>query len=282
MKRAGVYLLIAATMAFVASLLAHALQPIPGDPATDLSMPAMSLLDAPAPILLADLFLRPRNLAMQLLLALTLAALAWHALRRLRDVNRLRHAQAALSARRAARRAQGGLGPPTPGELLAWHRHDVSLSEYALLIVGLVAGAICPWLLPAYPGLGMLAALLMLAGILGAALRGVRHGHHVLKSAALGFAAGWATLVTFATFITLVQSRLGVPLDLAGAVGLALSAFAATSAQLRLGRNISYSTAVILGLIGIAAATWGANAVLAAMAVLAIAVIVFALVQVTT
>lgn len=281
MQRAGAYLLIAATLAFTASLLVYALGPVASGPLADLAEPQLSLIDA-APIRLTDLFLRPRSLVLVLLMALTMAALGWHALRRLQDVNRLRLAEAAQRTRRAARHRPHAAGPPTPDELLEWHRHDVSLAEHALLIGGLLAGTLCPWLISVRPGLGMLAALLMLAGILGAALRGVRHGFHVRKSAALGFAAGWATLVGFAFFIIVIQTRLGVPLGLAGAVGLTLAALAAVGAQLRLGRNISYSVAVILGLIGLAAETGAANATLATMAVLAIAVIVVALVQVTT
>lgn len=282
MKRAGASLLIAATLVFVASLLVHAVLPIAGGAGAGLAQPALSLIDAAAPVRLTDLFLRPRSLALALLMGLSMAALVWHAARRLQDVRRLRLAQAARRARHAARRQPGSAGPPTPDELLDWHRHDVSLMEHALLIVGLLAGAACPWLISDRPGLGLLAALLMLAGILGAALRGVRNGFQIRKSAALGFAAGWATLIAFAVFITLVQTRLAVPLGLAGAVGLTLAALAAVVAQLRLGRNISYSVAVILGLIGIAAGTVAGSAALATTAVIAIAVIVIALVQVTT
>ncbi|SMO37968.1 hypothetical protein [Paracoccus laeviglucosivorans] len=282
MKRAGAYSLIAATLAFVASIAIYALRPIPGGGLAGLGEPPFSIIDSEPPIVLTDLFLRPRSAALMLLMALTMIALAWHALRRFQDVRRLRLAEMALQSRRASRRLPFGAGPPTPEQVLEWHRHDVSLAEHGLLIGGLVAGAVCPWLIESQPLAAFLAAVLMLAGVLGAALRGVRHGFNVRKSGALGFAAGWVTLVAFAFFITLLQKKLGVPLAIAGAVGLTLASFAAVGAQLRLGRNISYSVAVILGLIGIAAGTVAGNAALATMAVLAIAVIVVALVQVTT
>lgn len=282
MKTAGAYFLIAATLAFVASMLAHALRPVTGQGIAGLDRPVLSIIDGAAPINLTDMFLRPRSLALALLMGLMLIALTWHALRRFQDVRRLRLAEMALRARRAARHARIGAGPPTPDELLEWHRHDVSLAEHGLLIGGLLAGTICPWLIAVRPALAFAVALVMLIGILGAALRGVRHGFHVRKSAALGFAAGWVTLVVFAMFITLLQRQLGVPLAVAGSVGMTLAAFVAVAVQLRLGRNISFSVAVILGLIGIAAATASGNAALATMAVLAIAVIIVALVQVTT
>lgn len=282
MKRAGAYLLIAATLAFIASLTLYALRPIAGGLPLGLDRPVMSIIDGAAPIVMTDLFLRPRSLALSMLMAATMAALGWHALRRFQDVQRLRIAEMALQARRSARRNPATSGPPTPDELLEWHSHDVSLTEHGLLIGGLIAGTVCPWLIAHKPEHAFGMAVLMLFGMLGAALRGVRHGFHIRKSAALGFAAGWVTLVAFAFFITLLQKTMGVPLALAGAVGLTLAAFAAVAAQLRLGRNISYSVAVILGLIGIAAGTVTGSAALATMAVLAIAVIVVALVQVTT
>lgn len=282
MKRAGTYLLIAATLTFVGSVLIYALRPIVGGTSVNLVRPSLSLLEVAPPMLLTDLILRPRTLALAGLMVMTMVALGWHAMLRLQDVNRLRFAEAAPHSNIASHRHPHTSGPPTPGEMLKWHRHDVSLSEHALLIGGLLAGAVCPWLIAVRPGWAMLAALLMLAGVLGAALRGVRNGFDVRKSWALGFAGGWATLVAFALFSTVVNTRLSVPLAMAGAVGLGLAACATVNAQLRLGRNISYSVAVILGMIGIAAATFAGNAALAACAVLAIAIIVVALIQVTT
>lgn len=282
MKRAGAYLLIAATLAFIASLTIFALRPISGGVPTGLDRPALAIIESAAPVVMTDLFLRPRSLALALLMVATMAALGWHALRRYQDVQRLRIAEMSLHARHAARRNPITAGPPTPNELLEWHSHDVSLTEHGLLIGGLIAGTLFPWLIEEKPEHAFGMAVLMLTGLLGAALRGVRYGFHIRKSAALGFAAGWMTLVAFALFITLLQKTMGLPMVIAGIVGLSLAAFAAVAVQLQLGRNISYSAAVILGLIGIAAGTVTGSPALATMAVMAIAVIVVALVQVTT
>lgn len=207
MKRLGAYLLIAATLAFVVSLTAYALRPISGGLPEGLSRPALTVIDGAAPIVMTDLFLRPRSLALALLMVATIGALGWHAVRRFQDVQRLRIAETVRHAHRAARRDPVTSGPPTPNELLEWHGQDVSLAEHGLLIGGLIAGTLCPWLIADKPEHAFAIAVLMLVGMLGAALRGVRHGFHVRKSGALGFAAGWVTLVAFAFFITLLQRR---------------------------------------------------------------------------
>lgn len=283
MKRAGAYLLIPATLAFIASTLAYALRPVPPQP----ELSGMSLIPDDllmgGPVALMQLFLRPRTLAMVLLLGLTWSALSYHAMRRIQEGHRLRAAEVLARHTALTRRLQpGSLGPPDAGEMVEQHCEDASLAEHGLLIGGLLAGAIWPWLTKSMPLAAFGLAFVMLAGILGAALRGVRQGDQIQKSAPLGFVAGWATLVTFSHFIMLIHARLNAPLVLAASVGIALVAFATVSIQLRLGRNISFSVAVIWGLIGIAAGTVAINAALATMAVLAIAVIVVALVQVTT
>ncbi|MTH62683.1 hypothetical protein [Paracoccus shanxieyensis] len=282
MTRLGAYLLIAATLAFLASMTIYALMPVSGNATGGLARPPMSIINGAAPIVLTDLFLRPRSAALLLMMVLTGAALAWHAYCRFQDMRRLRLAETTGRARRSAWRSPVSAGPPTADEVLEWHRGDVSVAENGLVIGGLMAGALCPWLVADRPVAALVMALLMLTGFLGAAVRGVRRGFHVSRSSALGFAAGWATLIAFAVFITLVQKTLGVSLTLSAILGLTIAGFVSVAVQLRLGRNIAYSAAIILGMIGIAAGTVAASPALATMSVLAIAAIVVALVQVTT
>ena len=77
-------------------------------------------------------------------------------------------------------------------------------------------------------------------------------------------------------------ARASILVVLAATVGLALAALAALSVQLRMGRTIGFSLAVLWGLVALAASTVTVNAALATLAVLAIAVIVFGLVQAAT
>ncbi|MDS9467150.1 hypothetical protein RGQ15_06130 [Paracoccus sp. MBLB3053] len=288
MRRAGAALLIFATLAFVASTLIYALRPaglsmdesigraIPTELGARFGEADASLLD------LSALFIRPRVLAMSLLIVMTWTALSGHALRRLVELRRLRAAE-----RVARREAPPSLnddifGPPTPDQMLERHKMDDTLTEHGLLSTGLAAGAIWPWLMDSRPTAALLFAGIMLTGFLGAALRGTRDGMQVRQSAALGFAAGWATLATCALFATILQKQLGASQTLAAAIGILIAALASVSIQLRLGPNISYSVAVIWGMIGIAAGSVAAQATLATMAVLGIAVIAVALVRVTT
>ncbi|WP_223251973.1 hypothetical protein [Paracoccus mutanolyticus] len=263
----------------MASLLAYAMIPR-SPPRGSASLDPLS--GGPLPgVDIVGLFLRPPNLAMGSLMALAIAALLYHAAYRLQETQRLRTAEAALRDRLGRRLRAGASGPPPPRQILELHRRDDSLAEHAPAIIGLVAGAVWPWLFPKSP----LAAFRVERSawrFLAAALRGTRQGKLRQQSNPLGFVAGWATMVTFALFIALLQRKLGAPLTLAATVGLALAALAALSVQLRMGRTIGFSLAVLWGLVALAASTVTVNAALATLAVLAIAVIVFGLVQAAT
>jgi hypothetical protein len=150
------------------------------------------------------------------------------------------------------------------------------------LEVGLLAGAFWPWLELHQPVAALALAGLMLVALLRAALAGLRHDGRGRSSATLAFAAGWATLAGMAMLASVLQYRLGAPPLLAAAISLMLATLLSVNIQLRLGRTISYSIAVIWGLIAIAAGAMLASIGLAAMTVLAIAVIAVALVQAST
>ncbi|UFM66268.1 hypothetical protein LOS78_09995 [Paracoccus sp. MA] len=287
MSRAGAFFLILAVLAFIASTLLYALLPDQGmtapiaEPAPALS-PWQGLPGArPQPVDLSGLFLRPQGLGMAGLLGMTWAALAYHAFRRGIERRRMRLARAAARDAERALPPQSA-GPPTPGHLLRLHERDDTLGEHAPLIVGLLAGAVWPWLLDSHPLGAFLLSAAMLAGFLAAALRGIRIGGLVQHSSSLGFVAGWGLLVSFAVFTGLLSDRLDVPQEVAAVIALLIGSVAAVSVQLRLGRRIGFSIAVIWGLIGLAAGTVTTDAAIATMTVIAIAIIAVALVQVTT
>lgn len=282
-------MLILAVLVFIASTLLYALLPGRGVaalapvPGQDLALSPWQGLSGPAagPVDLAALFLRPRGPVMAGLLGMTWAALAYHAVRRWVEGRRIGLARAAALDEGRDLPPQSA-GPPAPGHLLRLHEHDDSLAEHAPLIIGLPAGAACPWLLHSHPVIAFLLAAGMLAGLLTAALRGMRIGQLAQPSSSLGFVAGWGLLVGFAVFTGLLQDRLGVPQEVAAATAMLVGAVAAVSVQLRLGRRIGFSVALIWGLIGIAAGTVATDAAIATMTVIAIAIIVVALVRVMT
>lgn len=252
MSRAGLSLLILATLAFIASSLGYALQMhatavgIAADDAARMLAAPRFFDSPPVPVDLSGLFLHPQGIGMKTLLVMTWAALAYHALR------------CALR--------------PNPA-------HE---AVQAPLIVALALGAVWPWLAPAHPLPGLLLATLTLAGLLRAAMQDQHRGPEVERSSSLGFAAGWALLVWLALLAGLMQDRLGLPQAAAAVIVIMIGAIAAVSVQLRLGRRIGFSVALIWGLIGVAADTVATNATIATATVLAISMIAVALVRVTT
>lgn len=174
------------------------------------------------------------------------------------------------------------IGPPTPDQFLREHLRGGDLRTHAPAILGLLAGAAWPWLVSPSPLAALVLAAAMLAGLVGAALRGTGSGRHRRRGGAMGFAAGWATLAVFALVATLMQRMLGASLTLAAVIALTMAALAAVSVQLRLGSAIGYGVAVIWGMIAIAAGSVGVDSAIATMAVLGIAAVAVALVRVTT
>ncbi len=252
MTRAGTFLLILATLGFIASSLGFALHmgagpvgPSADDMARMLASPRFFAAE-PERVDLSALFLHPQGIGMKTLLVMTWAALAYHALR------------SALSSAPAGR---GGQAP---------------------LIGALALGAVWPWLVPTAPLLGFLLAGLTLAGLISAAMQEQYQGHQIERSSALGFAAGWALLVWLSMLAALLQDRLDLSQPAAAVIAILIGAVAAVSLQLRLGRRIGFSVALIWGLIGVAAGTVTTDATIATVTVLAIAIIAVALVRVTT
>lgn len=262
MRPAGTTLiLMLATLAFVASTSGYALQPVPAPPTIEMALPGMGLdaITGAAPAVpdMVAQFMRPRVPAMLALLVATWLALIYHA-----------------ASQIFASRKDPSAAIPLPRR---W-----SGDHHGALVIGLIAGAIWPWLLTPQPGGAFLLGAVMVAGFVGEALAGVPPAPDGRISASLGFAAGWATLAGCALVATLLHGQFGIPERVAAVIGVTMAALAAVSVQLRLGRTISYGIAVIWGMIGLAAGAVATQAALSMMAVLGIAIIAFALVRVTT
>lgn len=262
MRQTGTSLLVGAVLAFIASLSMHGLADISATPpAIQFDSDLIAALAAQTPVDMVDILLVPRSAASLSLLLVLGCALAYHALRRWdADVAPAYGSKASF----------------------ARYRPQSSLTRHAPLAVGLLAGALWPWLEISRPLTALVLAGIMATGLVVAALAGVRQEGRLRKSAALCFVAGWATLAASAMLASLLQHDLGAPPLLAACLGLSLAAVLTVSVQLRLGRMISYSVAVIWGLIAIAAGAMLDNVGMATLAVLAIAVIAFPLVQVST
>lgn len=262
MRKTGKSLLVAAVLAFIASLSMHGLAVISATPpAIETDSDLIAPLAAQVPIDMVDTLLVPRSIGSLSLLLVLGCALVYHALRRWDADAEPAHDYHAIFSR---------------------HPAKGSLTQHAPLATGLLAGALWPWLELSRPLTALVLAGVMAAGLIVAAGAGVHQEGRLRKSAALCFAAGWATLAASAMLASVLQHGLGAPPLLAACLGLSVAAALTFSVQLRLGRMISYSAAVIWGLIAIAAGAMLGNVGMATLAVLAIAAIAFALVQVST
>lgn len=173
-------------------------------------------------------------------------------------------------------------GPPSADSMARRFRNDDSFSEHSPLILGLLAGAIWPWVSLTYPVLGAFLAVVMAAGILASTLSGRRIGGQISQSRAMGFFAGWVTLSVCAAVAGMLEQMLHLNPMLAIALALISCALLGVSMQLRLGRPMSYGLAIIAGMITMTMATLSADAAIATVAALCIAIVALALVRVAT
>ena len=156
--------------------------------------------------------------------------------------------------------------------------HEPPFHEPTALSIGLLMGAIWPWVIWRHPPTGMALALIgfiaVMSPLLGRGGKGV--------SVSLGVLAGWITVVTCAAFATFLDLNLGTPQTLSALIALLFCALAALAAQLRIGAPFAYSATMILGLLGIAAATMGVNPMIAMATTIALSVVAATLIRVAT
>lgn len=240
------------------------------------------LVMAPQVDLLAAL-LKPQIWLVWGLLGAAMAALGTYAARRLHDGLRARRARLAdAGAADQPDLAPAALGPLTAGSMARLYDDDQSLAEHAPLLIGLSANALWPWLIAPLPLGAQMLALIAVAGILSALLRGRRRAGQITQSWPLGFFAGWVWLLGSAALAWALQDQTGASDTTSAILAILTCAGAAFALQLHLGRRIGFSVAVIWGLIAMAAATVFVDAVVASVAVLCIAYIALGLVRATT
>lgn len=274
MPRPGTIALVLLALAQMASVLGFALRG---------HVTASDRFAMPQQVDLLATLLKPQIWLAWGLLGAAMAALGAYAARRLQD---------GLRARRARRADTGpadppdlppaAIGPLTAGSMARLYDDDQTLAEHAPLLIGLSASALWPWLIAPLPLAAQLLALIAVAGVLSALLRGRRRAGRITQSWPLGFFAGWIWLLGSAALARALQDRTGTSGTDSAILAMLTCAGGAFALQLHLGRRIGFSVAVIWGLIAMAAATVFVNAAVALVAMLCIACIALGLVRATT
>lgn len=244
-------LLVASSLAFVASSMIYAFAPGQGvvlvAPLLDLN-PSVNASDAS---LLA--MARPEGGALKLLLACVWLAVTISAVRTM-----------------ATLRAPAGTPAAAP------RAAPVTAS------VALLAAALWPWAAElAGRGAAFGLVLVMAAAAIWAAIkRRQRRAPGPAFTGTLEFFAGWATVALYSSFAALLILDLGVSPALAAVVSILLLMGTSVEVQLRLGNTVAYGFAVIWALIGIAAGAMQSELTVATAAIVAIAALVAVIVRV--
>lgn len=163
----------------------------------------------------------------------------------------------------------------------------IAIGEAPALMVGLIAGAIWPWVPPDKAILRFVVAGFLFAGMMGAAglrLRQLRQprGRGLSASISLGMMAGWATLVLCMSFGALLDAKLGMSQTMSTLIALLICAILTVWFQLQIGPLFVYSLTVNWGLLGVAVAMMAGNVTIATATAIAMTVVGVALVRVTT
>ncbi|TKW65343.1 MAG: hypothetical protein DI616_15520 [Paracoccus denitrificans] len=232
-------------LAFVVSSLMFATSPLPSQ---DLPWQIAALMERTDPDGLATIYLRPQQPAMWLLLIGLWLSLILFVARRL-----------------------------WPSDT----RPDLDLADLVLLISGLAAGAIWPWVAIGAPLAGFLLSVLMLMALIAAARRTFSDGR-LARHPFLGILAGWTTVVTFAAFGSFLTDITPIPVEVTTLVVAVLTCAAAIAIQIRIPHNAAYTITVMFALLATAATTIETNPPIAVIAVLSMAALTFLLVRVTT
>ncbi|WP_134724462.1 hypothetical protein [Paracoccus luteus] len=152
-----------------------------------------------------------------------------------------------------------------------------------MVSVGLLAGAVAPWIVPHSQVLGLAIGVLgVLALVQGLFDDTAAHGDEDWGLMPLGIVTAWAMLSLMWAAGMAMQHRWGVDPQRAALLVLLAASLAGARIQLSLGRNIAFSLTLIWAMIGIAAAALGGSMTVATACVLGIASMAVVIVRVTT
>lgn len=179
------------------------------------------------------------------------------------------------------------LEAPGKGQKWSYVLDRLALAEAPALMIGLLAAAIWPWVPPEKALLRFIVAVVLSAGVMGAAwlrLRQIRQSktRGLSASTSLGMLAGWATLLLCMSFAALLDAKLGTSQTMSTLIALLICAVLTVWFQLQIGSAFAYSLTVNWGLLGVAVAMMSGNVTIATATALAMTVVGVALVRVTT
>lgn len=152
----------------------------------------------------------------------------------------------------------------------------------ALVLLGMCAAAVWPWIVSASPSAGLASAALAPLGVI-AGLRQERDLRLPYRGEVpMAFIAGWLLIAGIGAVALLLHVNFHLQAELAALIGLLAAALIGARVQLSLGSNVGFSGAIIWAMLGIATASLEASMTIATACVLGIAAMVVVLVRVTT
>lgn len=145
---------------------------------------------------------------------------------------------------------------------------------WPMLSGALILAAIWPWLLEPLPWLAAAAAVAMAVLAHLATLRAVGQSRPPV-----GFLAGWCLGLGMAALSALIGGRLGMSMPQTAVLAILPAAGFGMAAQLRLGRSIACSVALIWAFCGVATTTMGVSPMTAIAAILGISAMATVLIR---
>lgn len=162
------------------------------------------------------------------------------------------------------------------------HRREPQVREGALAL-GLLCGAVWPWVLNPIPLAGLALAVASCLLLVGGIMPGPRgRPPPAVDDLPIAFVAGWMLMAATSALGMYVHHRLGLELERSVLIGLLPAALLGAWFQLRMEGGVTYSLALIWGMIGFAAATAGSSITIATACVLGISALAVVVVRVTT
>ncbi|MAN56596.1 MAG: hypothetical protein ACU0BZ_05150 [Paracoccus sp. (in: a-proteobacteria)] len=254
MKRFGQIIHGSATLLFVGSSFAYAVQSRPApllaafqgsDGAVVLpGVPAAS--DAAQTLALPQLYMSPENPLMWALLIVLWLSLALDA------ITQLRESSEDYSFAAAA------------GPNVVW----------PALSLALLAGAAWPWMVDRQNEPVLLGALFMVLATVIAARRARRSNRP-----AIGFLAGWSTATGIAALAAILAERLGLTIAQAAVLAILPGVLIGLAAQGRIGPSITYPTALIWAFVALATTTMGSSPMIAMAAIVGVSAMAMVLIE---
>lgn len=149
-----------------------------------------------------------------------------------------------------------------------------------LVLLGLAAGTVWPWVSAAAPAFGVTLALAAPVGVVAGLLTNPKPSEPV--DWLLALIAGWLTVGATGATMGLAQVHLNLQSELSALGGLLALSLIGAQVQLWLGSSVTYALAIIWAMLGVAVASLGLSTTVSTACVLGIATMAVVIVRVTT